>query len=97
MARPEAVPVAILVLVVVQLVATPFVNIVQRRVETAADWAALNATHEPATDRAVMRKLSVRSLNDPDPPGWMYALLEPPTAIQRIGLANAWETERPSP
>jgi STE24 endopeptidase len=92
LARPEAVPVAILVMVALQLLATPLFNMVSRRQEAAADWAALNATHEPATDRALMRRLATTSLSAPDPPGWSYALYNThPTAMQRIAMAYAWE------
>ena len=44
MARPEAVPVALLVLVALQLVTMPFFNAVSRRQEAAADWSSLVAT-----------------------------------------------------
>jgi STE24 endopeptidase len=92
LARPEAVPVAILVMVVLQLLATPLFNMASRRLEAAADWAALNATHEPATDRSLMRRLTTTSLSAPDPPGWAYALYGThPTAMQRIAMAYAWE------
>jgi STE24 endopeptidase len=92
LARPEAVPVAILVMVALQLLTTPLFNIVTRRQEAAADWAALNATHEPATDRSLMRRLATTSLSAPDPPGWAYALYGThPTAMQRIAMAYAWD------
>lgn len=95
-AQPEAVPVAILVLVAFQLLATPLLNVTSRRQEAAADWAALQATHEPATERAVMRKLATKSLSDPDPPFWAYALYENhPTIMQRIEMAQAWEDQKP--
>jgi STE24 endopeptidase len=92
LARPEAVPVAILVMVVLQLFATPLFNIVSRRQEAAADWAALNATHEPATARALQHHLTTTSLSEPDPPIWAYALYGThPSAMQRIAMAYAWE------
>jgi STE24 endopeptidase len=92
LARPEAVPVAILVVVALQLFATPLFNIVSRRQEAAADWAALNATHEPATARALMHRLATTSLSAPDPPGWAYALYAThPPVMQRIAMAYAWE------
>jgi STE24 endopeptidase len=95
-AQPEAVPVAILVLVAFQLLATPLLNTTIRRQEAAADWAALQATQEPATERAVMRKLATKSLSDPDPPFWAYALYENhPTIMQRIEMAQAWEDQQP--
>lgn len=98
LARPEAVPVAILVVVVLQLLTTPLFNVVSRRQEAAADWAALNATHEPATDRSLMRRLTVSSLGAPDPPAWAYALYGThPSAMQRIAMAYAWEdSHRPA-
>jgi STE24 endopeptidase len=82
----------LLVLVVAQLLATPLLNIVVRRQEAAADWAALTATHEPATDRALMRRLALTSLSEPNPPSWEYALFEDhPTIMQRIAMTYAWE------
>ena len=96
LAQPEAVPVALLVLVVAQLLAAPLLNVVTRRQEAAADWAALAATREPATDRALMRRLAAKSLADPDPPSWVYGLYENhPTIMQRIAMADAWEARRP--
>jgi STE24 endopeptidase len=94
MAQPEAVPVALLVLVVVQLVAAPAMNVVTRRQEAAADWAALEATRDPAAGREVMRQLAIQSLSDPDPPSWVYGLYEDhPTIMQRIAMAQAWEAQ----
>jgi len=92
LARPEAIPVAILVLVVVQLAATPVLNAASRRQEAAADWAALEATREPATDRRLKEKLTEKSLGDPDPPVWVYGWFgDHPTTMQRIALADAWQ------
>lgn len=87
LAQPEAVPVALLVLVTLQLLATPLFNIVSRRQEAAADWAALTATREPATARALQRRLTTTSLSDPEPPGWAIALFGThPTTMQRIAM-----------
>jgi STE24 endopeptidase len=86
LARPEAVPVALLVLVVLQLLVTPFFNTVSRRVEASADWSALEATHEPAAARAAFRRLSTTSKSSPDPPAWTPILYgSHPTIMQRIG------------
>lgn len=96
LARPESVPVALLVLMVAQLLGAPLLNVTTRRQEAAADWAALSATHEPATDRALMHQLAVKSLSDPDPPSWVYVLYENhPTIMQRIAMADVWEEQRP--
>lgn len=92
LARPEAIPVALLVLVIAQLVAAPLLNTAYRREEAAADWAALDATREAETDRAVMQKLARKSLSDPDPPAWVDGLFgSHPTIMERIAISQAWE------
>ena len=92
MARPEAVPVALLVLVALQLLATPMFNLVTRRAEASADWSSLEATHEPAVARAMFRRLSTTSQNSPDPPAWTSLLYgSHPTIMQRIEMTYAWE------
>jgi Zn-dependent protease with chaperone function len=92
LARPEAIPLALLILVTVQFLATPILNVAYRREEAAADWAALQATREPATGKAVMRKLATKSLSNPDPAGWISALYENhPPIMRRIEMAAAWE------
>lgn len=92
MARPEAVPVALLVLVALQLLATPMFNLVTRRAEASADWYSLQATHEPAIARAMFRRLSTTSQSSPDPPAWTSLLYgSHPTIMQRIEVTYAWE------
>jgi STE24 endopeptidase len=96
LAQPEAVPIALLVLVVLQLAAMPFLNAATRRQEAAADWAALEATADPAAAKRVMRRLAIKSLGDPDPPSWLDALYgSHPTIMERIEMASAWEAQRP--
>jgi STE24 endopeptidase len=91
-ADPEAIPLALLILVSIQFLATPILNVAYRREEAAADWAALQATREPATGKAVMRKLATESLSDPDPAAWVSALYENhPPIMRRIEMAAAWE------
>jgi len=92
MARPEAVPVALLVLVALQLLTTPALNAVSRRQEAAADWSALAATHEPAAARSLQQRLAVTSLSEPDPsPLSSFLFGTHPTAMERIALTYAWE------
>ncbi len=92
MARPEAVPVALLVLVALQLLATPMFNLVTRRAEASADWSSMEATHEPAVARAMFRRLSTTSHGSPDPPAWTALLYgSHPTIMQRIEMTYAWE------
>lgn len=96
LARPEAVPVALLVLIALQLLATPAFNLVSRRVEASADWSAVEATHEPAAARAAFRRLSTTSKGSPDPPAWSQLLYGThPTIMQRIEMTYAWERAHP--
>lgn len=94
LARPEAVPVALLVLIALQLLATPMFNLVTRRAEASADWSSLQATHEPRAARAMFRRLSTTSHSSPDPPGWTALLYgSHPTIMRRIEMTYAWERE----
>ena len=70
----------------------PLVNIATRRMEAEADWAALQATRDPAGARAAFERLATTSLGDPDPPGWIVALNgSHPTIVQRIAMTRAWQ------
>ena len=53
-----------------------------------ADAFALELTHEPETQIAFQRRIAIKNVSDPDPPGWVTFLLgtHPPT-IERIGQA----------
>jgi STE24 endopeptidase len=89
--RPEAVPVAVLAVVTIQLALLPFANAVSRRYEAEADWLALAATQDPASARALLVKFSHIGLADPDPPAWSRALLSShPPLIDRIAMTRAW-------
>jgi STE24 endopeptidase len=91
MASPQAVPLALLLYVVVQLACTPLFALVSRHEEAEADWSALRATAEPATARSLFIGLATASLADPDPPGWSYVLFaDHPTIAQRIAMTYAW-------
>lgn len=92
LARPEAVPLALFVFVVLQLLASPLTNIVSRHDEAEADWSALRATHDPAAARALFAELAKASLANPDPPAWSYVLYaDHPTIVQRIAMVDAWQ------
>jgi STE24 endopeptidase len=90
--RPEAVPVALFVWVVLGLVTLPFFTLVTRRYETESDWSSLQATHDPAATRQAFERLASTNLSDPDPPTWAYLLYaRTPTLAQRIAMTEAWE------
>jgi STE24 endopeptidase len=88
MARPEAVPVALFVYVVLQLVTLPAWNIVSRHEEAEADWSALRATRDPASARSLFEGLARTSLASPDPASWSYVLALVQAGARRDGAAG---------
>ena len=98
MAEPAAVPLALFVLVVLQLLALPLQAAISRHIEGEADWIALRTTRDPTAAVGVFRKFTTVALEQPDPPGWAYLLLaDHPTIEQRIGMAEAWRKLHPAP
>jgi STE24 endopeptidase len=96
LARPEAVPLAVLVYVLLGLLTGPLMNIVDRRQEAEADWSSLRATRDPAAERSLFVNLARTSLGDPDPPSWSYVLFDDhPTIVQRIAMVDAWQARNP--
>ena len=92
MYSPEAVPVALFVLIAVQVATIPLQNLVSRHVEREADWIALETTRDPAAASGAFTELGRASLSQPRPPGWAYALFENhPTIMQRIEMTRAWQ------
>jgi STE24 endopeptidase len=88
-----AVPLAIFVYVVLQLVALPLQNVVTRHLEAEADWSALRATRDPTAGRQLFRLFAVETLEDPNPPWWDYVFVENhPTLLQRIEMTRYWRT-----
>ncbi len=96
MGRPAAVPLALLVVALLQLAAMPAQNVVSRRMESEADWRALSATQDPAAARGLFRELAATSLGDPSPPTWASLMFGThPTLAQRVAMANAWAARKP--
>ena len=94
MARPEAVPLSLFVLVVLQLLAQPVLNVISRHQEAEADWVALEQTRDPDAARGLFRDFTAQALAEPDPPGWSYVLLDShPTILQRIAMVEAWSAQ----
>ena len=91
MGEPAAVPLALLVVAVIQLAAAPLQNTISRRMEAEADWKALESTRDPASARALFVSFADTSLGDPDPPDWSEQLLGThPTLSDRVAMADAW-------
>jgi STE24 endopeptidase len=67
-------------------------NQLSREVEARADSFALLLTGEPKPFISFERRIAVRNLADPDPPGWQTFLLAThPPVIDRIGIGVAYE------
>lgn len=95
LARPEAVPLALLVVAVIQLVLAPPSAWVSRRMEAEADWKALESTRRPGGARELFVGFADTSLGDPDPPAWLQAVLgSHPTLADRVAMADAWAEAR---
>lgn len=92
MRDPAAVPTALLVYVVLQLAFTPLDSQWSQRLETEADWAALQATQDPDAMEALFQGFADEGMSDPDPPGWWSSVFDShPTGAQRVALARAWK------
>ena len=93
MGRAEAVPLSLFVLVALSLLAVPLQNSISRHMEAEADWAALEATHDPAGAVALFRRFVPTTLGEPNPSSFEYVMLENhPTIMQRIAMAQAWRS-----
>ena len=89
--EPGAIPLALFVLVVLNLLTAPLTSGASRRYEAEADWAALEATRDPVAMQELHRRFTVESLSDPDPPGWYHWLFgSHPSGAERAAMAEAW-------
>ncbi len=65
-------------------------NQLSRQVEARADAYAVGLTGEPQTLVAFERRIALRNVSDPDPPGWSSFLFSThPTVLERIGIGVA--------
>ncbi len=91
MREPAAVPLALLVLVVLQLLALPLQNAITRNMEAEADWVALETTEDPEATRHLWRGFAAEAKADPSPPTWSYLLFDThPSMAKRVAMAAAW-------
>jgi STE24 endopeptidase len=92
MGVPEAVPLALLVLVVLNLLALPLQNVITRHQEGEADWLALRTTRDPTAARQLFRQFVPTTYEEPNPGFLDYVLRENhPTIMQRIAMTVAWQ------
>lgn len=95
LAEPKAVPVALFVVVVLTLLATPLQSASSRRYEAEADWAALEGTRDPKAMESLASRFTAEGLADPDPPRWFFLLFDThPSGLDRVEMARGWASER---
>jgi STE24 endopeptidase len=91
LAEPRVVPLALFVVVILQVLTSPLQAAATRRYEAEADWRALQTTRDPAAMQALFRHFTRTALADPDPPGWYHALFDNhPSGLERLEMARAW-------
>jgi STE24 endopeptidase len=96
MGTPAAVPLALFVVAVLQLAATPLQNHISSRAEAEADWKALEVTRDPAGLEQLMITLGKTGLGDPDPPFLaQLAFGDHPSLADRIAMARAFAASQP--
>ena len=89
---PTVLPAAVLSLALVAGGLGVVSNQLSRRVEARADSYSLQLTGAPEPFIGFEKRLAVRNVTDPDPPGWRTWLLAThPSTIERIGIAEAYQ------
>jgi STE24 endopeptidase len=92
---PVAVALLLALMTIGTLAASPIENTISRAIEARADRASLAATGDYRDFIAMQKQLAVHSLSDPTPPAWSQVWFgSHPTALQRIGMAEAVQTNQ---
>jgi STE24 endopeptidase len=90
---PRVVPFLMLVGVVLELLALPFMTALSRRWERAADRFSLEVTRDPEAFESAHRELAASNISDLQPPRALYVLtFSHPTPVERIAAARRWGT-----
>ena len=89
---PAMLPALALSVTIMATAMTTVSNQYSRAIESRADSFALRSTDQPEPFISFERRIALRNLSDPDPPGWITFLTAThPPAVQRIGLGVAYE------
>ncbi|WP_109509984.1 M48 family metallopeptidase [Nocardioides speluncae] len=84
-----AVPLVLALSALATFAAAPVENGISRQIETRADVDALRFTNDPGAFIAMQKRLAVRSLADPTPPGWSHWWFgSHPTTLERVAIAR---------
>ena len=93
---PAAVPLAVFVVTAMLLVALPLQNAFSQRLESEADWVALEQTRDPDATTSVFQGFVDRGLAAPDRSWWQeLAIGTHPSIMRRIAMAEAWRERNP--
>jgi STE24 endopeptidase len=93
---PEAVPLAVFAVVAMLFVLTPLQTAFTRRLESEADWVALQTTRDPGAATNLFRRFTTAARAQPDPPGWANVWFgDHPSIMRRIEMAAAWRARNP--
>jgi len=88
---PAALPAIALAVAIATFGFTAASNVLSRQVEARADAFSLRLTNDPASFVQFERRLAIRNISDPDPPGlWQILFGTHPTTLQRIGIGKAF-------
>ena len=88
---PAALPALALSVVAISTGIAAISNQLSRAIEARADSYALELTDAPQPFIDFERRITVRNISEPDPPGWASLLFGThPTTLQRIGAAVAF-------
>ncbi|HWT22513.1 MAG TPA: M48 family metalloprotease [Solirubrobacteraceae bacterium] len=95
---PRAIPAVALSLALLLPPVTWISNQLSRDVERRADAFSLELTRDPRTFTDFERRITTTNVSDPDPPKLVHLLFGThPTALQRIGQAEAFAREATDP
>ena len=83
MGEPAAVPLALFVVAVLQLVAAPAQNAISRRMESEADWKALAVDARPRVGARALRRVRPHLARRPGPAGLAAAPARHPSHARR--------------
>jgi STE24 endopeptidase len=90
MLDPQAAPLVLAGVLVLFTLSVPVQNLISRRYEAEADWAALRATGDGPGMVALQKQLALTDVESLQPPGWAVDLLfDHPPVMSRIAVAES--------
>ncbi len=94
---PGVIPAVALAFALLAPVIGAISNQFSRALEQRADYFALSLTDDPQAMIDFEKRITLKNVIDPDPPGWVTFLLAThPTTVQRIGQAEAFAQTDPA-